>query len=103
MAIAGIREYSGICSRANVELAKEEAMSYEGKMLEQLAMPTRLLVEQMLLRTLLKHGGVIKEFGSGEEIVSKTKKEITQIQGSVGNYIDWFQAIEHAIRERVRE
>lgn len=31
-----------------------------------------------------------------------TKKEITLVEKSVGNYIDWFQAIEHAIREHVR-
>lgn len=46
-------------------------MSYEGKMLEQLAMPTRKQVEQALLRELLKHGGVIKEFGSGQEVVDE--------------------------------
>jgi hypothetical protein len=33
-------------------------------MLEQFAMPTQTEVEQTLLRALLKHGGVIKEFGS---------------------------------------
>jgi len=32
-----------------------------------------------------------------------TKKEIASVQGAVGNYIDWSQAIEHAIREKVRE
>ena len=46
-------------------------MSYEAKMLQRLAMPTREQVEQVLLRTLLKHGGVIREFGGGEEIVSE--------------------------------
>ncbi|MBI5099117.1 MAG: HNH endonuclease [Nitrospirae bacterium] len=46
-------------------------MSYESTMLEQLAMPTRKQVEQVLLRALLKHGGVIKEFGSGQEIVDE--------------------------------
>jgi hypothetical protein len=46
-------------------------MSYEGKMFEQLAMPTRKQVEQALLRALLKHGGVTKEFGSGQEIVDE--------------------------------
>jgi hypothetical protein len=46
-------------------------MSYEGKMLEQFAMPTQSEVEQALLRALLKHGGVIKEFGSGQEIVDE--------------------------------
>lgn len=30
-----------------------------------------------------------------------TAREITVVQGAVGNYIDWFQAIEHAIREKV--
>ncbi len=44
-------------------------------MLEQLAMPTRKEVEQALLRALLKHGGVIKEFGSGEEIVDEIAGE----------------------------
>ena len=44
-------------------------------MLEQLAMPTRKEVEQALLRALLKHDGVIKEFGSGEEIVDEIAGE----------------------------
>ncbi len=34
-------------------------------------MPTRKQVEHALLRALLKHGGVIKEFGSGQEIVDE--------------------------------
>ena len=46
-------------------------MSYESKMYEQFAMPTREQVEQALLRALLKHGGVIKEFGVGQEIVDE--------------------------------
>lgn len=46
-------------------------MSYERKMLEELAMPTREQVERALLRALLKHGGVIKEFGTGQEIVDE--------------------------------
>ena len=46
-------------------------MSYESKMLEQFSMPTRKQVEQALLRALLRHGGVIKEFGSGQEIVDE--------------------------------
>ena len=50
-------------------------MSYESKMLEQLAMPTRRQVEQVLLQVLLKHGGVVKEFGSGEEIVDEIADE----------------------------
>ena len=46
-------------------------MSYESKMLEQLNMPTKQKVEQALLKALLKHGGIIKEFGSGKEIVDE--------------------------------
>ena len=46
-------------------------MSYEGKMLEQFAMPTQKEVEQALLQVLLRHGGVVKEFGSGQEIVDE--------------------------------
>lgn len=44
-------------------------------MLEQLAMPTRKQVEQVLLRMLFKHGGAIKEFGAGQEIVSEMADE----------------------------
>src|ERR1039458_4079978 len=59
-------------------------MSYEGKMLRQLAMPIREQVDQALLRTLLRHGGVIKEFSSGEEIVGEMadKFELSEVQRS---------------------
>jgi len=46
-------------------------MSYESKMLEQFNMPIRQKVEQVLLQALLKHGGVIKEFGPGQKIVDE--------------------------------
>jgi len=46
-------------------------MSYESKMLEQFNMPAKQKVEQALLQALLKHGGVIKEFSSGQEIVDE--------------------------------
>jgi hypothetical protein len=46
-------------------------MSYEGKMLEELAMPIREQVERVLLRALLIHGGVTKEFGTGQEVVDE--------------------------------
>ena len=46
-------------------------MSYESSMLQQLAMPTRAKVGRALLRTLLKHGGVVKEFGAREEVVDE--------------------------------
>ena len=50
-------------------------MSYESRMLAQLAMPTRTEVGRALLRTLLKHGGVVKEFGAGQEVVDQLADE----------------------------
>ncbi len=44
-------------------------------MLKQLAMPTRQQVGEALLRALLKHGGVVKEFGAGQEIVIELADE----------------------------
>lgn len=46
-------------------------MSYESRMLADLAMPNRGLVQRALLRTLLKHGEVVKEFAAGEEVVGE--------------------------------
>ena len=50
-------------------------MSYEGKMLKDLEMPSRKEVEKALLKILLRHNGVIKEFTSGEEIVNEIANE----------------------------
>jgi len=50
-------------------------MSYESRMLERLAMPDRTQVGRALLRTLLKHGGVVKEFGAGQQIVDELADE----------------------------
>ncbi len=47
-------------------------MSYEGKMLQDLKMPTRKEVEEALLITLFNHNGTIKEFATGEGIVLET-------------------------------
>ncbi|MHB8905286.1 MAG: HNH endonuclease [Melioribacteraceae bacterium] len=46
-------------------------MSYEGKMLLDFGMPSRKEVEDVLLRSLFNHNGVIKEFGANEEIVEE--------------------------------
>jgi hypothetical protein len=46
-------------------------MSYEGNMLVKLAMPTKREVENAIITTLFKHNGSIKEFSSGEEIVTE--------------------------------
>lgn len=46
-------------------------MSYEGDMLRELSMPSRDLVEEALLTTLLRNNGVIKEFASGQDMVDE--------------------------------
>jgi hypothetical protein len=50
-------------------------ISYEKRRLQQLAMPTRIEVGRALLRTLLKNGGVVKEFGAGQDIVDQLADE----------------------------
>jgi hypothetical protein len=50
-------------------------MSYESRMLARLAMPTRTQVGHALLQTLLKNGGVVKEFGAGQEVVDQLANE----------------------------
>jgi hypothetical protein len=51
-------------------------------MLRQFAMPTREQVRQALLRTLLKHGGVVKEFAAGQQVVEEIADqfELTKAQ-----------------------
>src|SRR5438046_4881601 len=57
-------------------------MSYERRILEQFAMPIRGEVRQTILRTLLKHGGVVKEFAAGQQVVEEIANEfeLTQAQ-----------------------
>lgn len=66
------------------KLKKSLTVSYEGKMLKELGMPALKEVEHALLRALLRHNGVIKEFGSSEEVVS----EIANDFGLRGNQHD---------------
>ena len=34
-------------------------------------------------------------------VLPRSTDEVAAVSDSIGNYIDWFQAIEHAIHERV--
>ena len=52
-------------------------MSYEGQMLLDLNMPTRQEVEKVILKTLFKYNGVIKEFASGDPIVNEIADEFS--------------------------
>ena len=58
--------------------------SYEATMLAQLVMPSRQQVEKALLRALLRHGGVVKEFATGQPIVNELADEcaLTKLQRS---------------------
>jgi len=59
-------------------------MSYESRMLARLAMPTRTQVGHALLQTLLKNGGVVKEFGAGQEVVDQLadRFQLNRAQGT---------------------
>lgn len=63
-------------------------MSYERQMLERFAMPAQKRVAAGLLHVLLKHGGVVKEFGAGQEIVDE-----------IANYFDLTDAQRSAFLE----
>ncbi len=45
-------------------------MSYESQMLVKYSMPSRIEVERALLQSLLKNGGTVEEFNTGQEIVN---------------------------------
>jgi hypothetical protein len=63
-------------------------MSYEAKMLERLAMPTRKQVEHVLLQTLFRHGGAIKEFGASQEIVGQMADEFKLNEGQRSAFLE---------------
>ncbi len=45
--------------------------------------------------------GDIQEVASQLLECSLTKEELVLVENSVGDYIDWFQAIENSIREHI--
>lgn len=51
-------------------------MSYEGQMLEDLRMPQKAEVETRILKALLRHRGVLKEFATGVDIVDEIADEL---------------------------
>jgi hypothetical protein len=54
-------------------------MSYEGEMLEKLRMPSKADVETHILKALLRHRGVLREFASGAEIVDEIADEFALV------------------------
>jgi putative restriction endonuclease len=62
--------------------------SYEATMLAQLAMPSRQQVERALLRALLRHGGVVKEFATGQRIVNELADECALTKRQRSAYLE---------------
>jgi hypothetical protein len=75
-------------------------MSYESRMLAEFAMPARSKVQGALLRTLLKHGGVVKEFATGEEVVGQLADQFQL--NSLNAPLLWRRCIEKKIVLRRR-
>ena len=73
-------------------------MSYEGKMLRNLNMPSREDVEQALLSTLFNHGGVVKEFGVGEEIVQEIADEFGLSENQRVAYLETIYRKENRVK-----
>ena len=76
-------------------------MSYESKMLEQFAMPTRQQVEESLLRILLNHAGVIKEFGSGQEIVDEIANEFRLSEDQRSAFLETTYRKENRVKKSI--
>ncbi|MBK8053170.1 MAG: HNH endonuclease [Saprospiraceae bacterium] len=65
-------------------------MSYEGDMFKKLGMPSKMDVELAILKTLFKNNGTIKEFASGEEIVTE-----------IANLFSLNEEQRHSVLERI--
>lgn len=74
-------------------------MSYEGKMLQDLKMPTRKEVEQALLKSLFNHNGVIKEFGAGEEIVEEIANGFNLNEAQKNAYLETIYKKENRLKK----
>ena len=73
-------------------------MSYEGKMLEDLKMPSRQEVEQAILKSLFKHNGVIKEFGLEEEIVNEIANDFNLSEEQRNAYLETIYRKENRVK-----
>lgn len=73
-------------------------MSYEGKMVEQLRMPSKKEIEEALLKSLFKHNGVIKEFGTGEEIVDEVANDFYLSEEQRNAYLETIYKKENRVK-----
>ena len=73
-------------------------MSYERKMLAQLAMPRRRDVEQALLRVLLMDSGAIKDFSSGQPIVGEIADEFQLSEAQRSAFLETIYRKENRVK-----
>ncbi len=74
-------------------------MSYEGEMLKKLNMPSKEKVELALLRTLFNHNGVIREFGTGEEIVEEIADSFNLNKEQRNTYLETIYRKENRLKK----
>jgi hypothetical protein len=74
-------------------------MSYESTMLERLKMPLKKDVAHALLKTLLNHHGVIKEFAAGEEIVDEIANSFQLNEQQRSTYLKTIYRKENRIKK----
>ena len=73
-------------------------MSYENEMLKKFDMPPRKKVEDVLLVSLFKHNGVIKEFASDEEVVEKIADEFNLTTEQRNAYLETIYRVENRLK-----
>ena len=73
-------------------------MSYEGKMLIDLGMPSRKAVEEVLLKSLFKHDGTITEFAVGEEIVEEIADDFRLNTQQRNAYLETVYRLENRVK-----
>ena len=74
-------------------------MSYESEMLKKLKMPPREEVEKALLKCLFYHNGVIKEFGTGEEIVEEIANDFNINEKQRNTYLETIYRKENRLKK----
>ena len=68
-------------------------------MLEQFGMPPQKQVEQVLLRALLKHDGIIKEFGASEEIVDEIAEKFALTERQRSAFLETIYRKENRLKK----
>lgn len=73
-------------------------MSYESSMLQKLKMPTRTQVAEILLKTLFRYNGTVKEFGAGEEVVHEIADELGLLEEQRNAHLETIYRKENRVK-----